>query len=183
MKQPMFILNGPPNSGKDMLADAVATDKIVKLQFKECLYEMTAKHYNIPLNMFKLMASCRALKEIPVKDLGMLTPRQALIHVSEEVVKPAHGKDFFGIMLAQKALEHPEAEAFIVSDGGFADEIPPLKVFFDVCIIHLHRPGCTFNNDSRNWIDGPFFYLINDTTEESAIERLKGYMDVYPTLK
>ena len=38
----------------------------------------------------------RENKEIPTPKLNGLSPRQAIIHMSEEVIKPNFGKDYIG---------------------------------------------------------------------------------------
>ena len=83
-----------------------------------------------------------------------MSPRQALIHVSENVIKPIEGKDYFGRQ-AKKSVLASELLVFVFSDGGFIDEIQALKSDkTKVTVIRLHREGFTFEGDSRSYVDG-----------------------------
>ena len=93
----VIILNGPPNIGKDTLGNNV--QQLIgwpRMEFKEALYRETASYYGVDLVTFAMLASGRTTKEVPMPTLGGLSPRQAMIHVSEEVIKPKFGKQFFG---------------------------------------------------------------------------------------
>jgi hypothetical protein len=91
-------------------------------------------------------------KEIPRDQLGGRSPRQALIYVSEEVVKPAFGQDYFGRYAAQRLT--PGA-LHIFSDGGFIKEIQPVIDAVgpeNLLLVQLHRDGFSFEGDSRRYI-------------------------------
>lgn len=164
------VLNGPPGCGKDTIANRiVAEDQLlpinitpfVKHQFKDALYEHTAKHFEIGLDEFILYASDRSLKDsTSLAGLGGRTPRQALIHVSEDIYKPRYGDDYFGKVEARRVREHKRYLGGIINviypDGGFGPEIPPIESEFDyVLIIRLHRDGFDFKGDSRNYLELP----------------------------
>lgn len=156
----VIIFNGPPSSGKDTLADLLAEDllddgyNVARLAFKDCLYLETALYYNVRPEWLIEKCNDRATKEVPHVELNDLSPRQALIHVSEGICKPLHGKEFFGKALA-KAVVESGCEYAVVSDGGFMDEMPPLLDQFQVQVIRVHREGKTFDGDSRRYIDPP----------------------------
>ena len=81
--------------------------------------------------------------------LGYYSSREALIHVSEDVIKPKYGQDYYGRKFLEKVESSPERYVF-TSDGGFKNEaIPLLDKGYNVCIVHLERLGATFDNDSR----------------------------------
>ena len=81
--------------------------------------------------------------------LGYYSSREALIHVSENIIKPKLGKDYYGRKFLEKVENSPERYSF-ASDGGFRFEILPLlDAGYNVYIVQLERLGATFDNDSR----------------------------------
>lgn len=81
--------------------------------------------------------------------LGYYSSREALIHVSENVVKPTQGNDFYGRKLVETIQASSERYVF-TPDGGFKDEATPLlEAGYNVYIVQLERNGATFDNDSR----------------------------------
>lgn len=150
----VIILNGCPHIGKDTIADLIVKQLGAnKIQFKDALYEETAKYYDYyDLELFTNIASTRELKDSLLSAFSVefsVTPRQALIHVSEEVIKPIFGGDYFGKLSANKLKEGIN----IFSDsGGWWDEASPVIEAADkTIIVKLHREGFTFEGDSRNY--------------------------------
>lgn len=176
MKKKVILFNGAPNSGKD--ASASILKEIFGFgaihAFKDELYKATAKHYDVDLDQFVTMARDRILKEaktrLLVDNKGKtllarivsfvmnlfsnqgVSPRQALIHVSENLIKPVHGNDFFGKQLAN-TINLSKEEYFFIPDSGFIDELRPLvEAGHEVYVVRIHRDGCTFQNDSRSYM-------------------------------
>lgn len=149
----VVLFNGPPNSGKDYLADLMVSQLgASKKMFKQRLYEITAAIYGIDLVRFVEMASSRTSKELPNKELGGLSPRQAMIKVSEEVIKPKFGKDYFGKALAKNI----GLGLTVISDGGFDEELDIVTYEVGVenlVVVKLEAEGCSFVNDSRKYVD------------------------------
>lgn len=152
----VVILNGPPLSGKDE-----GCKYLVRVfggnhkEFKNALFKLTKAFFNIDDEMWQWFYT-RVNKECPSESLIIngksYSPRQALIHVSENVVKPLLGQDFFGNSLANDLEEGLN----FVSDGGFPSEIQPLVDNVgasNVLILRLFREGCSFDGDSRNYIN------------------------------
>lgn len=154
----VFILNGPPAIGKDTLAANI--ERLFNFpvgMFKAALYEETAKHFRVGVNYLIKAASSREFKELPDKYLGDCSPRQALIHVSENIIKPRFGKRFFGNKAVEYlGLHHRKTRNFVFSDGGFPEEVGCLvDNGYEVHIIQLHHPDFDFSKDSRNYVDVP----------------------------
>lgn len=156
-----LILNGPPGCGKDTMANIALQLGWVKRQFKDALYAKTAEYYKVGLENFIELASNRDTKD-SVRPAGLFgkTPREALIHVSEDVFKPRHGSDYFGKVEAdsvRKYFGRVGGDAFIVyPDGGFPDEVHAVGREFDLTIVvRLHRVGFDFSSDSRDYINLP----------------------------
>lgn len=159
-----IILNGPPGCGKDTIANCMVEKQsrpYIKRQFKDALYAFTAKHFEVDLDKFIHYASDRTLKDsCSLAGLGGRTPRQALIHVSEDILKPRYGNDFFGQVEAGSLRECAGRNGGIVNviypDGGFTDEVMAVGNELDsLIIIRLHRNGFSFEGDSRNYIHLP----------------------------
>jgi len=154
------VLNGPPGCGKDTLANLVCglSVDVKKHQFKDALYEHTAKHFQIDLDKFIHYASDRSLKDsTSLAGLGGRTPRQALIHVSEDIYKPREGSDYFGKVEVARVEELygnlDSSITVIYPDGGFPDEVECIDSCFDaVLVVRLHRDGFDFAGDSRNYL-------------------------------
>lgn len=148
----VIILNGAPNCGKDIAAQALAEcDGFAHKEFKTKLFELTKAIYSVTEDQWDQMYT-RENKESGFENLDGLSPRQALIKVSEEVIKPNYGQDYFG-KSAVRNLEAGQINVF--SDGGFVEELVPLveAVGLDnVLVIQINRQGCSFDGDSRDYL-------------------------------
>jgi hypothetical protein len=146
-------LNAPPSAGKDIAADWIVSKyKAQHLRFKDQLYRVAAQIAGIPLTRMVTLASDREYKEKPARFFRVggkfVSPRQWLIHCSENIVKPLLGKDFFGKSLANSI----EKDLVVVSDGGFPEElVPVLTAGHEVYVLRIVREGYTFEGDSRNY--------------------------------
>lgn len=99
------------------------------------------------------------------------TPRQELIDKSEKEIKVKHGEAGVAVITAgyMKEYENWKDQLFIFSDGGFNVEIGALCEELDITkdqmtIVRLDAEGCSFNNDSREYIENPDIRLYNDKT-------------------
>lgn len=169
----VIILNAPPSSGKDIAADwIVAKYGAQHLRFKDQLYRVAAQVAGIPLTRMVTLASDREYKEKPARFFRVggkfVTPRQWLIHCSENIVKPLLGKDFFGKSLANSI----ESDIVVVSDGGFPEElVPVLAAGHDVYVLRIVRDGYTFEGDSRKYFDTSPLYKCILVTNNNTLER------------
>jgi hypothetical protein len=161
-----YIFNGPPSSGKDDACKFLKKHfNYQHLQFKDQLFIDTANHFEVSLDWFMLDYDDRILKEMPRDELKGLSKREALIHVSENVIKPKYGKDYFGMKTAEKLDISLD---YCFSDGGFVEEVYPLinRVGPEkMCIVQIYRNGYTFSSDSRNYING---ILVEDLGNQDS---------------
>ena len=185
----IILFNGPPNSGKDAAAEYLSdVHGAFHSSFKTHLIEITQAIYKIDPFVWNYWYS-REGKELPRQELGGLSCRQALIFVSEKIIKPAFGKDFWGKSEAEWIAKHlGEDELVALSDAGFDDEVIPLVNAFgkdNVYIVKIEREGCSYKGDSRNYLsDGLVseenYYTIenNGTLEEfkENVEKLYIYI-------
>lgn len=157
MKQ-ILILNGPPGCGKDKLADHLVANyaNFKKAKFANELKKMTHRAYNTTQQEAD---AYEHVKDVPSVEFFGLTPRQAYIGFSENFIKKMHGKDFFGLLLAPhiQTRHQKEDDVFVISDGGFSEEVDPLITTFGakvITIVRLTKEGCDFaaSGDSRRYI-------------------------------
>lgn len=156
MNKKIVLFNGCPGSGKDTAAEfahCYFKDSQIML-FKEKLFELTASIFNVPIGQLTGRMYTRQAKEVPHFELGGLSPREALIMVSEDIIKPTMGDGYFGDTLAKRA--HKSAcEYVFVSDSGFVGETMSLLNFFcpeNIMVVQLFRDGCNFKGDSRGYL-------------------------------
>ena len=151
----IVLFNGPPRSGKDAAADFFKHRKGWKhLSFKYQLYKETCNYFGCDYDWFMERYDDRSVKEVPHIDLGHMSCREAMIYVSEKVVKPLRGLDHFGKLVAD---EIDLKKDYAISDGGFVDELIPVveKVGTEnFVLVQLTRDGEDYSSDSRRYFQG-----------------------------
>jgi hypothetical protein len=183
----VFILNGPSKSGKNMLTDW-ANEKlkaVYPFSFAAPLKRICAHIIwgaeHVGFDQLALLEQNKDKEGYGC--LEAVTPRDILIALSEDVIKPLCGQEYFGrvaMMRLVYLIEKHGAECFIASDGGFAVELDPIIRFFgsgNVFVINLCREGCTYESDSRGYLtpeqfSSPpsFLTLHNNGTPEEVRE-------------
>jgi hypothetical protein len=163
----IVIFNGPPRTGKDEAARYFKSFGFKHLSFKYQLFKETCAFFGVSEELFMNEYDIRSAKERPEVLLYGMSRRDALIYVSEEVIKPALGKDIFGVYVAR---EIEDGKNYCISDGGFAEELVPLinRVGADnIVLIQLTREGCDYSSDSRRYFNGRLVkeYTIDHVTE------------------
>ena len=174
----VVILNAPPNSGKDYFVEQLKEKGIHEVggmswshkELKRPLVELVKNLYSLSDNDVEHLSS-RENKEKPSSLLNGKSWREAMIFVSEEVVKPALGKDIFG----KVAASNLSVGINIFTDGGFEEEIAPIveEVGEDnIIIVKIHKDGCSFEGDSRDWIDieGVKSFDVTNYGDESFVK-------------
>jgi len=147
------ILNGPPGVGKDTLADRFLEQfpSWGRLSFKEQLYMDVCEHYGLRLSTLKRDLDDRVMKETNYIVTGM-SPREMMIHVSENIIKPKLGKNYYGKVTGENGIK--KYDKVIVTDGGFIEEIEEFNKYYgNLLIVRLYREGFTFQKDSREYIN------------------------------
>ena len=160
MKTKIVLLNGPPGCGKDVLADYIemASEDVNRVSFKDPLYDLMCTIYDIKIGELLSISYDRGLKEQPLPIFDGLSYREAIIKVSEEVIKPNYGKDFFGRSAAKRIIP---GCVNVFSDSGFMEEVTPLfeiVPWAEVLLVRIEDRG-NFGNDSRSYLDPDEFHM------------------------
>ena len=177
MSKPFLVmLNGPPGSGKDFAAQTLveANDLSVSHhKFAEPLKDMACALLEIDNKTLEMS------KKQPIGLYGV-TVRQLLIDMSEKWMKPCYGKDIFGKIAAERVAESMQLtdhfgeepyDLYVFSDCGFDTEVKHVLELFgneNAILIRLHREGCTYEGDSRSYIelsDARSVDIMNDGDE------------------
>jgi hypothetical protein len=156
MTHKILFLNGPPRSGKDTLGRTVFLEFNARQhKMAEPLGAGVPAMFGIHPDRWRVMRE--AEKDVPQADLMGWTPRQAMIWLSEEVMKPRFGDDIFGrIATNELAKMQTTTELTIITDSGFKEEcVPVVKKFGNknCFLVRLHRDGCSYVGDSRSYLD------------------------------
>lgn len=188
----VIIFNAPPQSGKDTVVEIIERENrqhglyksLHHLSFKEALIDKVLAFFDIDRDTWDEHYTSQG-KELPRDWLGGMSQREALIWMSEEVVKPKFGKEFFGKEVAKNI--NPEGDhIYLFSDGGFNEEVMPIIDLVgaeNVFIVYVHRDGHTFENDSRNYInvecipDFNFQHVFNTGSLEDLREEVVDFLD------
>ena len=163
----IVIFNGPPGSGKDEAASYYKENfGFGNLSFKYQLFKETIAHFGVDRDWFMEGYEDRSSKERNEVVLGDRSRREALIHVSEDIIKPTKGKAYFG---EQVAAEIEDNNHYAIADGGFVEELAPLieRVGAEnIVIVQLTREGHDYSSYSRRYFNGILFkeYTINGAT-------------------
>lgn len=146
----LVLLNGPPSSGKDTIAENALK-----------MFPMTGmEKYSAPLKTGGSAAlgipleELDADKETVIPSLGV-SWRQYQIDMSEYWYKPLYGEDIFGRLMVERLARGGLFRHMFISDCGFSIEVPPVLDAMpegSVICIRLHRDGCDYDNDSRNYL-------------------------------
>ena len=85
--------------------------------------------------------------------LGYYSSREALIFVSEDLIKPVKGGGYYGERLVDR-IESSDSKFFFVSDSGYFEECTMVAdKGYNVIIAQLMRSGATFEGDSRSLLN------------------------------
>ena len=201
MSLKVVVFNGPPRSAKDTaanhLVDLINSQEgnlvAHKHNFKDQLVAIAAKILGKTSEGFMSRYDERTLDVIKdptplcnypewYKDYSytvnqrvvnkQYSKREWLIYVSEEVIKPFFGDQAFGHMFVNSL---PEEGVVFCGDSGFAAELQPVIDHVgveNVLVVRIQREGCTFEGDSRSYLDPDMFeqdvkfiQILNNGTE------------------
>ncbi len=197
----IIALNGPPQSGKDTVAQKMY-NAIVDINVNK---RMTIAKFSDPLKLgvhaaFGIVNEFAEVqgedwfedrKDTPLDEFFGMSPREAYIWFSEEVMKPRFGKFIFGQLMAKRLshmLDITEEDIhplIIIADSGFTEELEFLEEVVGanhIMRIRLIRRGHSFENDSRSWFEYPKIKtidLINNGTIDDLETSIKSIVNDY----
>ena len=175
----LFLLNGPPCSGKDSLANyVVKTDRTFgKMAAAFPIKEAMRSFFGLSDDEYYQYENNRQIKDVKQDRFGGKSWREVNIAFAEDFVKKTYGQKIFGDLLVSriKNIRSPkQGYNIIISDCGFTEEVEPLVEEYGADNIHtikLARKGHTFDIDSRDYIDceklGIGEYFLRNTRNEA----------------
>lgn len=166
----VIILNGCPGVGKDtigfMLASMNLGMDVRMLSFKTPMFDIArAILGDANYDYFLFLYNNRLHKEKPDSILNGKSPREFMIWISETIIKPEFGNDYFGRRMVEAVKS--DSSTAIITDGGFTEEtIALIEAGIQVHVCRLHRDGFTFEGDSRSYLHLPIdWHGVNGYTE------------------
>ena len=154
----VIIFNAPPDTGKDYLTDRLVANgggAYYKAEFKKRLKTIVMAVYGLSEEEHTFFY-LRENKDKKFERLGGKSIRECYIEVSEDVIKPFYGKDYFGKAAVDSLVE---GGVNLFSDGGFPQELVPLVEAVggaNVLVVRLKGVG-SFLGDSRDFLDSSLF--------------------------
>lgn len=171
----ILLLNGAPRSGKDTIATMLknrSSSTIHIEKFATPLKLTVPLIYNVSREKWEKELDTPRNKDLACNEFFGKTPREVQISLSEDFLKPLHGKTIFGELLVRRInnlIKKNDLDSIIVSDSGFYHEAKEVVDFFGADTVELwrvHRDGCNFSKDSRGYInlheDGVTIYDIQN---------------------
>lgn len=152
----IILLNGPPGSGKDAIAEILVHNcNGINLKYAQPLRNIVTSFFNI--NEREL----DDLKNKPIdKNKSNYRFRDFMIDVSENVIKPNLGQDWFAEKLVSRIKsKFYDEKLVVISDLGFLKELEVLynglKSFYEFELWQIYRSGKDFSKDSRKYVIHP----------------------------
>ena len=158
----VIIFNAPPDTGKDYLVDHLVSSGVgtyYKAEFKKRLKTIVLAVYGLSEEEHTFFY-LRENKDKKFERLGGKSIRECYIEVSEDVIKPFYGKDYFGKAAVDSLVE---GGVNLFSDGGFPQELVPLVEAVggaNVLVVRLKGVG-SFVGDSRDYLSSALFPTVN----------------------
>lgn len=169
----IFILNAPPQTGKDTIANSTF---YMKASFKTPMFDIASKTLGLTLEDFMDKYETSGWKDTVLPELQGGTVRQLMIHISENYIKPFFGPTYFGDAVVRHIKNFEESNSvefpWVIPDGGFPTEIEMLeKEFGDrVIVVQLEREGHRdFGVDSRTYVSGKNTVRFDTTNGNQAV--------------
>ncbi len=176
----ILLISGAPASGKDTA--------VLTIQAQHPVLE---EKFALPLR--KAMRGLLDVNDYTLEWLKREEPRvrQMMIGMSERLVKPLYGEDWFGQACADRVhREYSKAQGnldVVISDAGFdyeilafCERVRDFEPKAEFRLWHLVRPFCAYDNDSRGEVSLPPRFgevqeVRNFYSLPEYVEEVRGY--------
>ena len=155
----LILLNGPPRSGKDTVANMLCS-MLPETSHWKLSGELKARTHAVYGVDRRDPEEFERTKDQPSLLFLGLSPRQAYIEMHERYLKPVHGPRILGELLLKNIMRSfplEETENIVVSDAGDVEQCMPLVEAWrpkNTILVHLNREGCTWDNRVRFTLSG-----------------------------
>lgn len=171
----ILLFNGPPGSGKDAACSFLKENLgYVHFEFKMQLFKETCKYYGVSIDWFLENYTRETKDSVSWKVLDNKTMRESLIHVSEDIIKPRYGLEYFGKKVSDE-IALISGKNICISDCGFTEEIETVinnhKKAYEIQLIRMYRNKYSFSGDSRRYIKTTHDKSDEDYTKHLYHER------------
>ena len=120
----------------------------------------------------------RGVDRHPTDSLYSLSIREALVFVSEILIKPTMGDNYFAMQRLKKIVQS-KSGIFVDGSYGFDYELQPTIDYLgqrNILGIHINRAGCTYGGDSRSPLTKEvvdnLIILDNNSSEQDLLDRV-----------
>ena len=169
--------NGPPQCGKDTMAKLF----LQHMDAQGVMIPVMTKPLSWPLRLMAHVMIGRTYQTVDYErfkeeyfESFKCTGRQLMINCSECFLKPTYGLGALSKMFIE-SIEESFPMLVVIPDSGFQCEIEPLCEHYgaeNVYMVRIHREGCTFENDSREYVTHPLPTHNMDVTNDGTIKDL-----------
>jgi len=153
----IIFVNGPPGSGKD------TAGSILRSTFDVRLYKMSrpikdglTAFFNISQSTMRSVIEPHKDERNRVEAFRGMSWREIQISLAEQWAKRCLGEDIFGRLATTYLGDATSTDMTVITDSGFREECLPVVQQFGPAyclLIQLMREGCTFEGDSRSYIE------------------------------
>lgn len=150
----IVFINGPPSSGKTTAARFLSSrlKNCAEFESSMCLRGALRWMLAIPYGSDPFSPQN---KDLPMQELNGLTPRQAMIKLAQDYMKPLFGDDVFGHVVVRHMAGAIWSNAIVSGLGFDLEALVIVKAFkgYQIECLKLYKEGCSFDNDSRDYLD------------------------------
>lgn len=179
----IILFNGPPGCGKDTAAHAVYLDREYADgdtwwdRFSAPHKHAFAAITDTELDEFLNNLCYEPIKEGALEFLFGKSYRNWQQDFSEKFMKPLYGDDIFAKLFVIRAEAYArDPDTILIPDAGFSIEATTVRALMPrarILLLRIHRPGCDFSNDTREYITVPGANTVLDIQNDRSKEEFE----------